>query len=59
MQERVATLTVGSSTLEAHSRQIIIIAADRAEKFVHLNDEELKQIDMRFNGQLVMHWLED
>ena len=59
IQEGVATFTVGDSTLEAHSGQIIIVPANVAHKFMNLSDRHLMQIDIHLNNQFITEWLED
>ena len=58
IQEGVATFTVGSTILEAHAGQIIIVPANVAHKFMNLSDRQLKQIDIHVNKQFVTKWLE-
>jgi len=58
IQEGVATFTVGSTTLEAHAGQIIIVPANVAHKFMNLSDRSLKQIDIHVNKQFLTQWLE-
>ena len=59
IQEGVATFTVGSTTLEAHAGQIIIVPADMPHKFKNLSDEPLRQIDIHISSQFITYWLED
>ena len=59
IQEGVATFTVGSTTLEAHAGQIIIVPADMPHKFMNLSNNQLKQIDIHVNKQFITDWLED
>jgi mannose-6-phosphate isomerase-like protein (cupin superfamily) len=59
IQEGVATFTVGSTTLEAHAGQIILVPADTPHKFMNLSDTRLKQVDIHVSKQFVTHWLED
>ncbi|MGQ0601077.1 MAG: cupin domain-containing protein [Anaerolineales bacterium] len=59
IQEGVANFTVGSTTLEAHAGQIIIVPADLPHKFMNTSDRQLKQIDIHVTGQFITHWLED
>lgn len=59
IQEGMAIFTVGSSTLEAHAGQIIIVPAEMPHKFMNRSDKNLKQIDIHVNKQFVTDWLED
>ena len=59
IQEGVATFTVGSTTLEAHAGQIIIVPANVAHKFMNLSDRQLKQIDIHVSKQFITEWLEN
>jgi mannose-6-phosphate isomerase-like protein (cupin superfamily) len=59
IQEGVATFTVGSTALEAHAGQIIIVPADVPHKFMNRSDGRLKQTDIHVNRQFITHWLED
>ena len=59
VQEGVGTFTVGSTILEAHAGQIIIVSADTPHKFMNLSDKQLKQIDIHMNRQFITDWLED
>jgi len=58
IQEGTATFTVGSTTLEAHEGQIIIVPADTPHKFMNLGDNQLKQIDIHLNRRFITYWLE-
>jgi mannose-6-phosphate isomerase-like protein (cupin superfamily) len=55
--EGVSTFTVGSTKLEAHAGQIIIVPADVPHKVMNLSDKRLKQIDIPVSKQFVTHWL--
>lgn len=59
IQEGTATFTVGSTTLEAHAGQIIIVPADVPHKFMNVSDQHLKQVDIHVNRQFVTYWLEE
>ena len=59
IQEGIATFTVGSTTLQAHAGQIVIVPANVAHKFMNLSDRQLKQIDIHVNNQFITEWLED
>lgn len=58
-QEGIATFTVGSVTLEAHSRQIIIVPAEVPHMFMKLSEQRLKQADIHVNKQFITDWLEN
>jgi mannose-6-phosphate isomerase-like protein (cupin superfamily) len=51
--------TIGSTALEAHAGQIIIVPAQVPHKFVNLSDRQLRQIDIHVNKEFITHWLED
>ncbi len=59
IQEGVATFTVGSTTLEAHAGQIIIVPADVPHKFRNSSERPLRQIDIHVSRQFITFWLED
>ncbi|HEX9387366.1 MAG TPA: cupin domain-containing protein [Anaerolineales bacterium] len=59
IQEGTATVTVGSTILEAYAGQIIIVPADVPHKFMNSSDKQLKQIDIHINKQFITDWLED
>jgi mannose-6-phosphate isomerase-like protein (cupin superfamily) len=59
IQEGLATFTVGSTTLEAHAGQILIVPEDVPHKFMNTSDRQLKQIDIHVNKQFITDWLED
>ena len=59
IQEGVATFTVGSTTLEAHAGQIIIVPADIPHRFMNSSDRQLKQIDIHVNKRFITEWLEN
>ena len=59
IQEGVSTFTVGSTTLEAVSGQIIIVPADTPHKFINNGDEQLRQIDIHISKEFITDWLED
>jgi mannose-6-phosphate isomerase-like protein (cupin superfamily) len=59
IQEGTSTFTVGSTTLEAHAGQIIIVPAEVPHKFMNLSDGQLRQIDIHVNREFITHWLED
>jgi mannose-6-phosphate isomerase-like protein (cupin superfamily) len=59
IQQGVATFTIGSTTLEAHTGQIVIVPADTPHKFMNASHSRLKQIDIHVSRQFLTHWLED
>ena len=59
IQEGISTFTVGSTTLEAHAGQIIIVPADVPHKFMNRSDKRLKQIDIHVSKEFITYWLED
>jgi mannose-6-phosphate isomerase-like protein (cupin superfamily) len=58
IQEGTAIFTVGSTTLEAHAGQIIMVPADVPHKFANVSDKQLKQVDIHINRQFITEWLE-
>src|SRR5687768_1441747 len=46
IQEGISIFTVGSTTLEAHAGQLIIVPAEVPHKFRNASDKQLKQIDI-------------
>lgn len=59
IQEGVSTFTVGSSSMEAHAGQVIVVAEDTPHKFANLSDQRLKQVDIHVSKQFITQWLED
>jgi mannose-6-phosphate isomerase-like protein (cupin superfamily) len=59
IQEGVSTFTVGSETLEAHARQVLIVPAEVPHKFTNRSDQRLKQVDIHVNKEFITHWLEE
>ncbi len=59
IQEGTATFTVGSTTLEAHAGQIIIVPANTPHKFRNAGDGRLKQVDIHVNPKFITLWLEE
>ncbi len=55
----VSTFTIGPTTLEAHTGQIIIVPADTPHKFMNAGNGRLRQIDIHVNKQFITNWLED
>lgn len=58
VQEGVSSFTVGSSTLEAHAGQVVIVPADIPHKFINAGDGQLRQIDIHVNPHFITEWLE-
>ncbi|MGE5642412.1 MAG: cupin domain-containing protein [Byssovorax cruenta] len=50
---------MGSSVLEAHAGQIIIVPADVPHKFRNASDTQLRQIDIHISKEFKTIWLED
>ena len=59
IQEGVATFTVGSETLEAHARQVIVVTAETPHKFMNRSDQRLKQVDIHVSNEFITDWLEE
>ena len=59
LQEGATTYTVGATTLEARTGQIIIVEADTPHKFVNSGDGKLRQVDIHLNKRFITQWLED
>jgi mannose-6-phosphate isomerase-like protein (cupin superfamily) len=59
IQEGTSTFTVGSTTLEAHAGQIIIVPAEVPHKFMNLSEGQLRQIDIHVSKEFITTWLED
>jgi mannose-6-phosphate isomerase-like protein (cupin superfamily) len=50
---------VGTTTLEARARQIIIVPADTPHKFVNSGEGKLRQVDIHLSKRFITEWLED
>jgi mannose-6-phosphate isomerase-like protein (cupin superfamily) len=59
IQEGVSSFTVGSSILEAHAGQVIVVPAEVPHKFMNSSDHRLKQIDIHVSKQFITQWLEE
>ncbi len=59
VQEGKATYTVGSTTLNAHTGQIIIVPANTPHKFRNTGKGELKQVDIHVSPKFITEWLEE
>ncbi len=59
IQQGVAIFKIGSTTLTAHTGQIVIIPAETPHKFMNASHSRLRQIDIHVSKQFITHWLED
>ena len=59
IQQRCATYTVGSTTLEAQAGQIVIVPAGVPHKFINSDSGCLVQVDIHHSPQFITQWLED
>jgi len=59
IQEGASTFIIGSTTLEAHAGQVIIVPADTPHKFMNASHSRLRQIDIHVSKQFITNWLED
>jgi mannose-6-phosphate isomerase-like protein (cupin superfamily) len=59
IQEGAVTYTIGTSTLKAHSGQIVIVPAGVPHKFANTGDTQLRQVDIHLSPQFITDWLED
>lgn len=59
VQEGVSTFVVGSSTIEAHAGQVILVPAEVPHKFMNAGNTRLKQVDIHVSKQFITDWLED
>ena len=59
IHQGVSLFIIGSTTLEAHTGQIIIVPEDTPHKFMNASNSRLRQIDIHVNNQFITHWLED
>lgn len=59
IQQGVAVFMIGSTTLEAHTGQIIIVPADTPHRFMNASHSRLRQIDIHVSKQFITNWLED
>ena len=57
--EGVSTFTMGSSILEAHAGQVLVVPAEVPHKFKNAGDQQLKQIDIHASRQFITDWLEN
>ena len=58
IQEGAATYTVGSSTLQAHAGQVIVVPANTPHKFVNTGEGRLRQVDIHVSPEFITRWLE-
>jgi mannose-6-phosphate isomerase-like protein (cupin superfamily) len=59
IQQGVAIFKIGSTTLTAHTGQIVIVPADTPHQFMNASQSRLRQIDIHVSKQFITHWLED
>jgi mannose-6-phosphate isomerase-like protein (cupin superfamily) len=59
IQEGKATFTIGSTTLEAHAGQIIVVPTGIAHGFANTGEQQLKQLDTHMTRTILTEWLED
>jgi mannose-6-phosphate isomerase-like protein (cupin superfamily) len=59
IQEGSATFTIGSTSVEAHAGQIVIVPGGLPHKFVNSGEQQLRQVDIHLSKQFITHWLED
>jgi mannose-6-phosphate isomerase-like protein (cupin superfamily) len=59
IQQGVAIFTIGSTTITAHTGQIVIVPANTPHKFMNASHSRLRQIDIHVSEQFITHWLED
>src|SRR5512139_682718 len=59
IQQGVAIFKIGSTTLTAHTGQIVIVPADTPHQFMNASHSRLRQIDIHVSKQFITHWLED
>ena len=58
VQEGVSTFVVGSSTIEAHAGQVILVPAEVPHKFMNAGNTRLKQVDIHVSKRFITDWLE-
>lgn len=58
VQEGVSTFVVGSTIIQAHAGQIILVPAHVPHKFTNTGSTRLKQIDIHVSKQFITDWLE-
>ena len=58
IQEGIATFTVGSSILDAHAGQVVIMPADVPHKFINASNRPLRQVDIHVSQHFITEWLE-
>lgn len=59
IQEGSATFTVGSTNLDAHAGQIVIVPPGTPHRFVNSGDRPLRQIDVHESPRIETEWLEE
>lgn len=59
VQEGQLTFTVGDSTVEATSGQIVIAPAEVPHKFVNSGTENARHVDIHVSGRMATVWLDE
>ncbi len=59
IQDGTATFTVGSSSLQAHAGQVILVPAETPHKFVNTGSGQLRQVDIHVTREFITDWLEE
>ncbi len=59
VQEGSATFTVGDTTVEVTSGQIVVGPAGVSHRFVNSGSGPLRQIDIHLNDRFITEWLDD
>ena len=58
VMEGQVRFSVGTSTLDAHAGQIVLVRAGVPHKFVNSGSGRLRQVDIHLNSEFVTEWLE-
>lgn len=59
IQQGVSLFIIGSTTLEAHTGQVVVVPANTPHKFMNASNSRLRQVDIHVNNQFITHWLEE
>jgi mannose-6-phosphate isomerase-like protein (cupin superfamily) len=59
LHEGRATFTVGSHTVEAAGRQIIVVLAGASHRFVNSGAGPLRHVDIHIAGRMSTDWMEE
>jgi mannose-6-phosphate isomerase-like protein (cupin superfamily) len=59
VQEGTATFTAGDEQIEVKGRQVVVVPAGVAHKFVYSGAGRLRQVDIHASDRFVTEWLED